>query len=185
MQRILALTVLLATAVSGFASPLVPVDPEKQANAFARIYATFCLKHINEIDKLRDSLAFSPRIPPDEAKKLLRGQAGEAWPVPEDSGRFILAILKEKNVCMVYGLKADSARVEKTFSAIANAAPSPMITRTLQDERLTTPFGPARSMTYEWSMSTAAAKKVILSLTTTASDTAPLQALASAAMIAK
>jgi hypothetical protein len=40
-------------------------------------------------------------------------------------------------------------------------------------------------MTYEWSMSTAAAKKVILSLTTTASDTAPLQALASAAAIAK
>ena len=185
MQRILAFTILVATAVSCFANPLVAVDPEKQATAFMRIYATFCLKHINEIDKLRDSLAFSPRLPPEETKKLLRGQAGEAWPVPEDSGRFILAILKEKNVCIVYGLKADTARVEKSFSTIVNAAPSPMITKALQDERLNTPFGPARSMTYEWTMSTAAAKKVILSLTTTASETAPLQALASAAAIAK
>ena len=93
MQRILAFAVLVATAASCFANPLVAGDPEKQAAAFARIYATFCLKHINEIDKLRDSLAFSPRLPPEETKKLLRGQAGEAWPVPEDSGRFILAIL--------------------------------------------------------------------------------------------
>ena len=185
MQRILAFAVLVATAASCFANPLVAGDPEKQAAAFARIYATFCLKHINEIDKLRDSLAFSPRLPPEETKKLLRGQAGEAWPVPEDSGRFILAILKEKNVCMVYGLKADTARVEKAFTDIVNAAPSPMIARSLQDERLTTKFGPARSITYEWSMSTAAAKKAILSLTTTASDSAPLQALATAAFIAK
>ena len=185
MHRVLTFAVLFVLAHRCFASLPAGGDPEKQANAFVRIYATFCLKHINEIDKLRDSLALSPRLPAAEAQKLLLGQAGDAWTVPEDSGRFILAILKEKNVCMVYGLKADAARVEKTFSSIVNAAPAPMISKALQDEKLNTPYGPAHSMTYEWSMATMAAKKIVLSLTTTASDSSPLQALATAALIEK
>lgn len=184
MRRFLALALLLAAAPCCLARTILDGDADKQADAFSRIYATFCLKHINELGKLRDRLAFTPRLPPEKAAGFLRGQPGDAWSVPDPSGQFVLALLRDKNMCMVYGIRADPAKVEKTFGAIANTAPSTMVTKQVQDEQLKTPHGPAHSISYEWTMSSAP-RKILMSLTTTASDTAPLQALASVALISK
>lgn len=54
-------------------------DPEKQADAFSRIYATFCLKHINELEKLRQRMTTAPQVPKEKAVNFLQGYEGEAW----------------------------------------------------------------------------------------------------------
>lgn len=174
---------LLATATTQAQGFVLPgEDQDKQAEAFARIYATFCIKHIHELEKLRNRMAFSPQIPADKAKGFLQGQPGEAWLVPEPSGQFVIAMPKEKNVCMVYGRRAGPQQVEKIFTAMANAAPSPLIVKKLKDETRKLGNGPVHTISYEWTMP-GAGRKTNLTLSTSSSDDAPLQALATAEMV--
>lgn len=181
---IAAFALLLVMAPNCFARTLFDGDGQKQAEAFSRIYATFCMKHLSDLKKLTDQMAFSPHLPQEKAAQFLQGNPGSAWTVPEQSGTFVLAIRSDKPICMVYGMKADNEAVEKSFASMVKAAPSPMVTKQVQDEQLNTRHGPAHTVSYEWTM-TKQPRKMLFSLTTTASDTAPLQALASAALIAQ
>lgn len=156
-------------------------DPEKQADAFSRIYATFCLKHINELEKLRQSMATAPKLPKDKAVGFLQGYDGEAWVVPEPSGQYVIALPKEQNLCFVYGFRAGQEPLEKRFTAIANAASGSMTVKKARDDKKRMPFGMIHTLSFEWTLASSP-RKTILKLSTTDSDNAPMQAYASAAL---
>lgn len=156
-------------------------DPEKQADAFSRIYATFCLKHINELEKLRQRMTTAPQVPKEKAVNFLQGYEGEAWVVPEQSGQFVIALPKEQNLCFVYGFRAGQESVEKRFAAMANAASGSMTVKKVKDDKKKMPFGILHTTSYEWTVP-GSPKKTTLKLSTTDADDAPMQAYASAAL---
>ena len=156
-------------------------DPEKQADAFSRIYATFCLKHINELEKLRQRLVTAPQVPKEKAVGFLQGYDGEAWIVPEPSGQYVIALPKEQNLCFVYGFRAGQEPVEKRFAAMANAASGSMTVKKVKDDKKKMSFGMLHTLSYEWTLA-GSPRKTILKLSTTDSDNAPMQAYASAAL---
>lgn len=156
-------------------------DPEKQADAFARIYATFCLKHINHLDTLRKQLMVAPQIPKERAINFLQGYEGEAWVVPEPAGMFVIALPKEKNLCFVYGMRVGQAPIEKRFAAMANAASGSMTVKKTKDEKKKMAFGDLHVLSYEWTLA-GSPKKTILKLSTSEADDAPVQAYASATL---
>lgn len=156
-------------------------DPEKQADAFSRIYATFCLKHINELEKLRQRMTTAPQVPKEKAVNFLQGYEGEAWVVPEQSGQFVIALPKEQNPCFVYGFRAGQESVEKRFAAMANAASGSMTVKKVKDDKKKMPFGILHTTSYEWTVP-GSPKKTTLKLSTTDADDAPMQAYASAAL---
>lgn len=164
--------------------PLAPGDPEKQADAFSRIFVTFCLKHITELEKLRLRMAMAPQIPKEKATPFLQGFQGEAWVIPEPSGKYVVALPKEQNICFLYGFRADQTLLEKQFGAIANAAVSSMTVKKTKDEKTKMPFGLLHTISYEWTLA-GSAKKTILTLSTTLSDSAPMQAYASAGLVSQ
>jgi hypothetical protein len=156
-------------------------DPEKQADAFSRIYATFCLKHINELEKLRQRMTTAPQVPKEKAVNFLQGYEGEAWLVPEQSGQFVIALPKEQNLCFVYGFRAGQESVEKRFAAMANAASGSMTVKKVKDDKKKMPFGMLHTLSYEWTVP-GSPKKTTLKLSTTDADDAPMQVYASAAL---
>ena len=164
-----------------FSAPATP-DPEKQAEAFTRIYATFCLKHIHELEKLRQRMAMAPQIPKEKAVNFLQGYEGEAWVVPEATGQYVIAMPKEKNMCFVYAYRAGQEKIQKTFSAIANAPAGSFHIKKGKDETKKMVFGDLHSVSYEWTLP-GSPKRTILKLSTTSSEKAPMQAYAAATLI--
>lgn len=156
-------------------------DPEKQADAFSRIYATFCLKHINELEQLRQRMTTAPQIPKEKAVKFLQGYEGEAWVVPEQSGQFVIALPKEQNLCFVYGFRAGQESLEKRFVAMANVVSGSMTVKKVKDDKKKMHFGMLHTTSYEWTIP-GSPKKATLILSTTDADDAPMQAYASASM---
>ena len=57
-------------------------EGENQASSFANIYASLCLKNLNNLDALREKLKPMPKLPKEKASHFLAGYAGDAWPVP-------------------------------------------------------------------------------------------------------
>lgn len=158
--------------------------PEKQAEAFTRIYATFCLKHIHELEKLRQRMAIAPQIPKEKAVLFLQGYDGEAWVVPEPTGQYVIAMPKEKNKCFVYAHRAGQDKIQKIFAAIVNAPAGSLQIKKSKDETKKMDFGDLHSLTYEWTLP-GSPKRTVLELLTTSSEKAPLQAYASASVIAQ
>lgn len=154
-------------------------NPEKQAEAFSRIYATFCLKHIYELEKLRQRMSVAPQIPKEKSVNFLQGYEGAAWIVPEESGQYVVALPKDRNLCFVYGYRAGQEPLEKRFAAMADVASGSMTVKKLKDDTKKMPFGMLHTISYEWSMP-GTGKKAILKLSTTDSTEAPMQAYASA-----
>ena len=155
---------------------------EDQADAFAKIYASFCLKNITNLDRLRETMKDVPKLAPEQAAHFLAGNQGDAWPVTEKSGIFVLALPSNKNICAEYARRADAAKAEKLFVALVGNSPAPLVARPVRDERAQTPAnGPTHTISYEWALPNAA-RKMLFTITTATSDDAQLQVLGSAAM---
>lgn len=165
---------------NGIAVQTTSGNPEKQAEAFSRIYATFCLKHIYELEKLRQRMSVAPQIPKEKSVNFLQGYEGEAWIVPEESGQYVIALPKDRNLCFVYGFRASREPLENRFAAMANVASGSMTVKKVKDDTKKMPFGMLHTISFEWSMP-GTGKKAILKLSTTDSTEAPMQAYASAA----
>ena len=158
-------------------------DAENQASSFANIYTTTCLKHLTNLDVLRSKLKNAPKLPPEKAAYFLSGNAGDAWPVPDKFGTFVLALPSNKNICMVYARKADAATAEKLFTSLVAQAPSPLTSKqAINQTRQTTANGLAHKLSYEWSVPNAK-NKMLFTITTSNYDAAQLQVLGSAAMV--
>lgn len=174
-MRILPTLALLATASPVLANP--------QADSFASIYASTCLKHLTNLDVLRAKLKDVPELPPEKAKPFLQGAAGNAWPVPDPHGLFVVALTKGLNTCSVFARRVDAQTAEELFLKIVQEAPPPFVSRLAGDRRSQDARnGNTRTVSYEWSVPQAQ-RKMLFMLTTATADSAEVQGLATASMV--
>jgi hypothetical protein len=158
-------------------------EGDNQANSFAKIYASLCLKNLQDLRALREKLAPLPKLPPDKAALFLSGRQGEAWPVPDKHGTFVLTLLTGKNFCAVHVRRANTETATRLFTALVANAPFPITAKLVQDEQThTAASGAVHTLSYEWSVPIAP-RKMLFTLTTAPSESAGLQVLGSAAII--
>lgn len=160
-------------------------EGEDQANSFANIYASLCLKNLSNLEALREKLKPMPKLPPEKAAMFLAGKPGDAWPVPDKHGTFVLALPSGKNLCAVHGRRASTETASKLFTGLVATAPSPLIAKQVRNEQVqTTANGQTQTVSYEWSAPNSA-RKMLFTLTTASSATAQLQVLGSAAIVSQ
>jgi len=178
MRPFLSAALSLATAISCTAAFADPA-----ADSFANIYATTCLKHLDDLKTLRAMLERAPRLPPEKASQFLQGKPGSAWPVPDKHGLFVLAIPDQTNMCIVYARRADPESVESHVKKLVGSAPPPLLARQLTNSRSqNSKSGATHTLSYEWS-TTSAPRKMLFMLTTATSESAELQAVATASIV--
>lgn len=176
----LATALLALTLTPGLS---IASEGEDQAKSFANIYASLCMRNLSDLEALREKLKSLHKLPPDKAAHFLAGNPGDAWPVPDKHGTFVLALPSGKHLCAVHGRKADTEAARKLFAGLVSNAPSPLVARQVRnDQTQTTASGQTKTLAYEWSAPNAS-RKMLFTLTTAASESAPLQVLASAAII--
>ncbi|MCL7743347.1 hypothetical protein LV476_00045 [Guyparkeria hydrothermalis] len=176
----LAASVLLATAPFAVAGA-----EETPADSFKRLYLTLCMQHLNDLGRMRQGLSSAPRLPPEKATYFLNGKDGDAWPVPTDQGRFVLALPEGDNLCAVFARRVDTHLVEKSFVDLVAEAPAPLLSRQVRDEReMSRPNGETHTLAYEWYVPDAP-RSMLFTLTTAPKDDASIQALGSAALITR
>ncbi len=172
---------LFATSLV-FNAATAATEGENQANSFANIYASLCLRHLNNLEELREKLKPMPKFPPEQAALFLSGNAGDAWPVPDEHGTFVLALPAGKNICVLHVRRADTESARKQFEGLVATAPSPLVARQVTDEQgQTQANGQTHTVAYEWSVP-GASRKLLFMLTTAPSETAQLQVLGSASI---
>lgn len=164
------------------ASSCLAEDIEMQATSLVNIYQTTCMKHLNNLDELRNKLKDTPKLPPEKAASFLNGMPGSAWPVPDKYGLFVLAVHESKNLCTVYGRRANATIVERKFAEMFKNAPAPLISTRTKDERVDTKAnGPVHTVSYTWA-APKAPRKMAFVLSTAINPDAQLQAIVSAAL---
>jgi hypothetical protein len=156
---------------------------EDQANSFARIYSTTCLSNLANLEALRQKLKPIPALPQEKASLFLAGNPGDAWPVPDKFGTFVLALPSGKNFCAVHVRMADTEVAIKLFNDIVATAPPPFTVRQVKNEQVETALnGLTKTVSYEWSYPNES-RKMLFTITTASSSSAQLQVLGSAAII--
>ncbi len=179
MRSIIAL-VLIGLAAN---SVTAATEGENQASSFANIYASLCLKHLNNLEVLREKLKPMPKLPPEKASLFLAGNAGDAWPVPDKHGTYVLVLPAGKDICAVHVRRADTEAAKKQFENLVANAPSPLIAKQVRNDQTQTAVnGPTQTVAYEWSAPNAP-RKMLFTLTTAPSEEAQLQVLGSATII--
>lgn len=176
-------TALACVAALALLPGLCSADEGKdQAEFFTKIYISQCLKHLQNLDALRTALKDLPKLAPQKAELFVHGP-GNAWPMPFKSGHFVLALPDRKPICLVYARRADTESALRLFTALVAKAPPPLTSKLLKDEHIQTEAnGVTHTVSYEWSIPNAA-RKMLFTLTIAPSESAQLQALASAAII--
>ena len=160
-------------------------EGEDQANSFANIYASLCLKNLTNLEALREKLKPMPKLPPEKAAMFLAGNPGDAWPVPDKHGTFVLALPSGKSLCAVHVRRASTEAAKRLFIKLVANAPTPLIAKQVKNEQAQTAAnGQTQTISYEWSVPNAA-RKMLFTLTTASSNTAQLQVLGSAAIISQ
>lgn len=173
----------LLAALAGLSLQAQAQDPASQADSFANIYASTCLKHLPDLGALTRQLDSLPSFPPEKAAHFLQGQPGRAWPVPDKHGVFVLAIPTSKQFCSVFARRLNPPEAISRFKKLVETAPSPLVSRSLKETSTRTgQNGVASTLSYEWSVA-GAGRKMLFTLTTADSPTADIQGLASAAYV--
>lgn len=158
-------------------------ESSAQADSFANIYATTCLKHLSNLDALISKLASAPTLPPEKASQFLQGKQGKAWPVPDRNGVFVLAIPDSKDFCAVFARRVSGPEAIARFQKLVASAPQPLTSRQVANSSTQTKQnGLASTLSYEWSLN-GADRRMLFTLTTADSPTADLQGLATAAYV--
>jgi hypothetical protein len=181
LRLILAIVMLCSIPGASFAATLA----ENQADSFVHVYSSLCMKHVNDLDTLRGKLEPVPQLPKEKAAHFLVGHEGNAWPVPDKYGTFVLALPTGWNFCAIYARRADTRMVEKSFAALVATAPPPLVARQTSDELAqTSANGQTHTIAYEW-YAPGAQRGILFTLTTASSATAQIQAMGSAAIITR
>jgi len=179
MRNLLAVLVVLISSVN----ICVANEAKKQANAFAKIYSSLCLKNLSNLEDLRRQLKSVPKLPEKKAEHFLSGYKGDAWPIPNKFGLFVLALPYNNNICLVYARRADTKKSEEIFKKLVSTAPKPITSRLVgTTNKQTTANGSTRTISYEWSTS-GVVRKRLFTLTTANSGNAQIQVLGSAALV--
>ena len=178
LRFITVILMLTLTSTACFGS-----EGDKQANSFFYLYSSLCLKNLVDLDALREKLKPVPKFPPEHAALFLGGRTGDAWPVPDEHGTFVLALLGGKNFCALHARRANTETVTKLFTELVAHPPAPFIVKQLKNEQVqTAENGMTYTVSYEWSLPDVA-RKLMFTLTTAPSESAQLQVLGSAAII--
>ncbi|MHC8293723.1 NMCC_0638 family (lipo)protein [Pseudomonas sp. LB3P58] len=160
-------------------------EGDDQANSFAKIYASLCMKNLPNLEALREKLRPIPSLPPEKAALFLAGNPGDAWSVPDKYGTFVLALPSGKNFCAVHVRRASTETAIKLFTGMVANPPSPFISTLVKNEQTQSPAnGQIQTLSYEWSVPSAT-RKMLFTLTTATSESAQLQVLGSAAIISQ
>jgi hypothetical protein len=181
MSRIFAALLLITLSTNA----CLASETDDQANSFAKIYASLCMKNLPNLEALREKLRPIPSLPSDKAALFLRGNPGDAWSVPDTYGTFVLALPNGKNFCAVHARRASAETAIKLFTGMVANPPSPFTSTLVKSEQAQSPVnGQTRTLSYEWSVPNAT-RKMLFSITTATSETAQLQVLGSAAIISQ
>lgn len=175
---------LTAATVLIMATPLHAAEPDAKSTFFTKIYASLCLRNVNNLEALRTQLLRDqPAFPPAQAAHFLNGMEGDAWPVTSSLGNFVIALPKGVKACHVYAQRAHQNEVEKNFIGLVSSAPPPLVAEKRTDEtRDTGVNGSAHTLAYVWGIP-GANRKLMFALTTSAKEDAQVQALATATII--
>ncbi len=153
------------------------------AESFKRIYSGICIRHIADLNVLREKLQGAPQLPPDKAALFLQGAPGTAYPVPDRSGgMFVVDLPAGKPLCALFARRVNAAEAEEGFLQFARNAPPPYVSKLLSENEVANgPNAPNKTVMYEWS-AVGAVRKIVLTLTTSTSELAELQGMASVAL---
>lgn len=173
-MRLQALT--LATAL--VCTPCLADTADEQAKAFNATYAALCLKHLTNLEGLRESLSGQPKLSGEKANFFLQGASGDAWAIPNNYGQVVLAVPADNRTCLLYARKMDADKVMAGFRQLVSASPA---SRLLKDE-VESAGVQTHTLSYEWPKQ-GVGIGMLFSMTTAKSDAAPLQALATAAVV--
>lgn len=134
-MRASIILIFLFVAIS---NTCIASDADNQAESFANIYVSLCMKNLSDLEGLRVKLKNMPKLPPEKAVQFLSGSPGDAWPVHDKYGAFVLALPNNKNICMVYARRADTGKAEKMFIGLVGSPLAPFVSRLAKDERAQT-----------------------------------------------
>lgn len=173
MRKLLATAVLLPALAA--ASP--PPD------SINDLFAGTCMKHFYSQDNLRKAMSDTPEAPPEKAEFFLGGNPGKAWFVIAPSTAYVVA-LRDDTVCAVFAQRANPDQVRTGFSALVGTAPVPLVAAVQE----ATGLGPndvhTRTTAYSWSRPEDK-DELLFVLTTSTSNHATAQAMASMSLVGK
>lgn len=153
----------------------------KQAETFRAIYVSTCMQYLLKLDELRNSLSALPKFPTEQASQLLAGNAGSAWPVPADTGSYILAMPDDSNLCAIYAKNLNIQLTNQQFTEIYSKPPSPFTATQMDNTIEQKEGGNKTSLSYSWSAPDTP-RKMLFMLTTDESATKDVKAMYTASI---
>jgi hypothetical protein len=163
---------------------LCRADPaDDQAASFARFYGSYCMRRINDLDDLKRQLAPVPQLAPEGAAAFLNGKPGGAWPIPDTTGLFVLALPADEDLCAVFARRASVAKAEKLFLELVATSVPPLLVRKREDSLAETDSnGTVHTLAYEWYLE-GSSRKMLFMLSTTSLAEAQIQVLGTVSII--
>lgn len=157
----------------------------KQAKIFQEIYTATCMEYVFKLDELRDNLKNEPKFPSEEASQLLpNGTAGSAWPVPAETGNYILAIPDDISLCAIYAKDLDTKLTNQQFIDIYSNPPAPFIAMQMSNTTEQRENGVNTNLSYSWSAPDAP-RKMLFMLTTDDSGNTKAKAMYTASIMSE
>ncbi len=186
-MKLRAFTNIIAIATLAYSTTNYAQEAAIKSDSFIGSYLTICMQNLNNLEALRSRLIQNqlPKFPPAQAENFLMGMEGDAWPRPQDGvlGNLVLALPTGKNICAIYARRANHNEVEQQFIKLVEKTPIPfLVAERKSDTYNDTPAnGRTRTITFTWGAPNAD-RKLRFVLTTSALETAALQALATASI---
>lgn len=157
----------------------------KQAKIFQEIYTATCMEYVFKLDELRDNLKNEPKFPSEQASQLLPGDtAGSAWPVPADTGNYILAIPDDISLCAIYAKDLDTKLTNQQFIDIYSNPPAPFIAKQMSNTTEQRENGINTNVSYSWSAPDTP-RKMLFMLTTDDSGSTNAKAMYTASIMSE
>ena len=157
----------------------------KQAKIFQEIYTATCMQYVFKLDELRNNLKDMPKFPSEEASQLLpNGTAGSAWPVPAETGNYILAIPDDISLCAIYAKDLDTKLTNQQFIDIYSNPPAPFIAKQMSNTTEQREKGINTNVSYSWSAPDAP-RKMLFMLTTDDSGNTKAKAMYTASIMSE
>ncbi|KAB0496296.1 NMCC_0638 family (lipo)protein [Pseudomonas vancouverensis] len=158
-------------------------EGDDAANAFAQQYLRSCMHNLPNLEAMRKQLQAFPKLPTEKATLFLTGKPGDAWPVPDKHGTFVLALPEGENFCVLYARRANTEVAIQLFTKLVSKPPAPLTAKLVKNEQTQTAAnGPTQTIAYEWSAPDVKRRFQFI-LSTAPSETAQLQVMASAAIV--
>lgn len=150
-------------------------------DTFTYLFARTCMQHFHAPEALGREMADQPILDGQAAAFFLGGSRGTAWAVSERGARYVVAF-RDDQVCAVFAERAPVDEVTRNFVASVGEAPPPL-------EAIERPGGgPSgghlHTVAYAWTRKQDPSE-LLFTLTTSNEERAPVQAMASMAVVAK